>query len=198
MWLNYLLGLYLNDKDDMPSPVGHVISGIVVFSGLKKKNSSGLNLFLLVLFFSILPDFDFLFGLFEGQPNKYHHQFTHSFFFVVLLGWIGAWIYARFEKISVKSVILFFILPGIVHLLLDSLAVDTSIPRGSPLFWPFWDEYIISPVLLFTDIQRSPEASRFFPSLFTLHNLYAALMELLILSPVYLFIIWKRKKKTVS
>ncbi|MBN1997975.1 metal-dependent hydrolase [candidate division KSB1 bacterium] len=182
----------------MPSPFGHLLSGVVIFSGFRKKKLNGLNLFILVLFFSILPDFDFLFGLVEGQPNKYHHHFTHSFFFVVFAGVIGAWIFARFEKISKKSVIWLFIMPGVVHLLLDSLAIDTSIPRGSPLFWPLWKEYFISPVLIFSDIQRSPETAKFFPSLFSRHNFMAVMIELLYLSPLLIFIIWKRNKTNVT
>ena len=69
----------------MPSPVGHSLFGYAVFARWKKRAPKSslisLGLFLLI---ANLPDIDLAFGLFFGNADKFHHQFTHSFVFCAL------------------------------------------------------------------------------------------------------------------
>ena len=49
----------------MPTPVGHILAGAVIY---KSQKESGFLLLSLLLFFALLPDIDFLFGFVAGDP----------------------------------------------------------------------------------------------------------------------------------
>ena len=80
----------------MPTPVGHVF-GALILSTSQKQRLDTLSI-VLVLFFALLPDIDFLFGFAVGDPNRYHHLFTHSFTFVVAAGMLGGYIWQTATK----------------------------------------------------------------------------------------------------
>jgi len=186
----------------MPTPVGHALGGAIIASFIKKRRSKNWLVFALVLFFAELPDIDFMFGLIEGDANKYHHQFTHSFVFVFWAALLGAAIINKFGIMQFSKSFVLFSVAGTSHLIFDLLALDTSEPFGAPVFWPFWNGFIISPVTIFSDVHRSSSASAFFPSLFSFHNLKTVLIEVLVLGPVWLFVwagkIYKEKKQNAS
>ncbi|MBN1466483.1 metal-dependent hydrolase [candidate division KSB1 bacterium] len=177
----------------MPTPIGHMLAAAILCKSQRSRDDFLFYLF--ILFFALLPDSDFLFGFFTGDPNRYHHLFTHSFAFVVIAGLLGGVIYAKWrdENIIFSSAI--FISAGISHVILDCLAVDRREPFGCPIGWPFSQKFVISPVLLFSDVTRSSDSSLFFPSLFNMHNLQAVSIELFVLMPV-LFTVWMLRKST--
>ena len=117
----------------MPTPVGHLLAGAIIYRSHREFN---IRFFLGVMFFALLPDIDLLFGVFVGDPNRYHHQFTHSFAFVIASGGIGGFIYARGLKKKTLISSAFFISAGTSHVILDVLAVDKREPFGCPLWWP--------------------------------------------------------------
>jgi membrane-bound metal-dependent hydrolase YbcI (DUF457 family) len=175
----------------MPTPVGHILSGTLLFSVLRKQNQSFLLLTGL-MFYAMLPDIDLLFGFLEGNPNKYHHHFTHSFVFVITTGWVGAIFFKR-NRMQFRIYAVLFIGAGVIHLLLDLLALDKSSPYGAPVFWPFSEKYFISPIQIFSDVKRSSDSQTFFKSLINWHNALTVFIEILILGPVIL-ILQKSKK----
>ncbi len=153
------------------------------------------RLILATLIFTILPDFDLLLGYVAGNPNQYHHQATHTLIFVVGAGLLGGWLWGMIRREERKQALWLFVLAGMAHLLLDTLSVDSFEPYGVPLFWPFWSEYLRSPIPIFSDVYRSSDARDFFASLFNRHNLYTVLLEVVILLPVTLMVGWLRRKK---
>jgi hypothetical protein len=62
--------------------------------------------------------------------------------------------------------------------------VDTSVPRGAPIFWPFWNRYFIFPFQLFSDVERAADSKTFFKSMLTIHNLRTVGIEIAILTPL--------------
>jgi membrane-bound metal-dependent hydrolase YbcI (DUF457 family) len=75
------------------------------------------------------------------------------------------------------------------HILLDILARDTTAPFGVQLFWPFSNAFLISPVLVFSDIWRGSLAL-----LFGLHNWLAMGREIVVLVPVVGLFWWLRRR----
>jgi inner membrane protein len=162
----------------MPSPIAHTLTG-VAFSqarpGLFFKNKWFDAFFFILL--ANLPDIDFLPGLLLGFPNLYHHGIFHSLgaglAVAVAMGWIFYWKQRRFWRLSAMAFSLFF-----SHLLLDFFTRDFTAPYGLPLFWPFSKNYYIAAHPIFINVTRSARSAGFFPSLFSRHNLKAALLEI--------------------
>jgi len=172
----------------MPTPVGHTLAAAILYQS--KNNKSNSLIFLAALwFFALLPDIDFVFGFFHGNPNLYHHRFTHSFFFVILCGISGGWVYGLWRKQNVFAAAFAFSLAGISHIVLDVLAVDQRAPYGCPVAWPFSNAYFISPLLVFSDVSRSSDNQSFFKSLWNWHNAQTVAIEVMVLG-AGLFIVW--------
>ena len=176
----------------MPTPIGHALAGAIIFESLPVKRKQTLLLLSAVLFFALLPDVDFLFGFLLGDPNRYHHFFTHSLLFVVLSGLLGGFVYAKLRPGRILFFSAIFVSSGISHVILDLLAMDKRAPFGCPVFWPFSKKYFISPVLLFSDVSRVSDSRLFLQSLFNLHNLATVGVELLVLVPI-LILLMRRK-----
>lgn len=174
----------------MPTPVGHLLAGAIVHKSQKTK---GVLFLLFVLFFALLPDFDFVFGLAVGDANRYHHLFTHSFFFVVVAGVVGGALYAKWARASFAKSSAIFVSAGISHVILDILALDQREPLGCPIWWPFSYDFVISPVLIFSDVSRASDSNVFFQSLFNLHNLKTVLIEIAVLAPLLLVVFLVQK-----
>ncbi|MBN1481272.1 metal-dependent hydrolase [candidate division KSB1 bacterium] len=172
----------------MPTPVGHIIAGAIIYQAQQKEKNIWFLTFL--LFFAMLPDCDFIFGFLVGDPNRYHHQFTHSFVFVVSAGLFGGLIYSKWQRTNFTLSSAFFVCAGITHVILDLLAVDKREPFGCPIWWPFSNKFAISPVLIFSDVSRVSDSRLFFKSLFNAHNMRTITLELFILMPIALIILW--------
>ena len=178
----------------MASPIGHALSGIIVYA-LGRRPKFNLFLFLGTSAFVLFPDIDFLFGYVIGQPNKYHHGFTHSFAFVLVTAIVTAWLLNRHNRQRFISFALMFAGAGISHVLIDILAKDNNPPYGAPIFWPISDTYYIFPVSLFSDMHRAKTSTEFFPSLFNAHNLQTVGIELTILLPILALILFFKYRK---
>lgn len=181
----------------MPTPIGHALAGAIIYKSLPTTQKTTAALLIAVLFFALLPDVDFLFGFPVGDPNRCHHYFTHSLFFVLVAGVAGGIIYAKLRggRSLIYSAI--FASAGISHVILDLLAVDKRAPFGCPVFWPFSNKYFISPVLLFSDVSRVSDSRLFLQSLFNRHNLATVGVELLVLTPILIYILWRKRNHRV-
>ena len=173
----------------MASPIGHILAGLIIDKSISiRKYNVGW-----IVFFALLPDFDFIFGIIASAPNKYHHGFTHSILFVLLVGLAGGlvvWLIDNRQKFFGNSMV--FMTAGLSHLLLDWLAKDTSAPYGVPLLWPFSESYYIASVQIFSDIHRSSNIDEFFFSLLSTHNFLAIGREILILTPFWVIFLLYR------
>jgi hypothetical protein len=71
---------------------------------------------------------------------------------------------------------------------MDYFSIDNGFPYGVLLFWPLTNDYYIAPFAFLPDVRRSSVASEFFVSLFSLHNLWATIVEIGVISPILLII----------
>lgn len=176
----------------MPSPVGHLIAGHIVYS---VQNPHFPNKYVLVgvLFSALAADLDFLPGVMLNDPNRFHHGITHSlgaacFYGVALWGVLKYWRVSRALLLA-----LLFTSAYASHLVLDFFSVDTSDPRGIPLLWPLVHTYYSAPVPLFLNVQRPHGGTAsLLAGAFSSHNLLTVLWEVVVLVP---FAIWIQKRK---
>ena len=148
---------------------------------------------MLVVIVSNLPDLDFLPGILSGEPNRYHHGFSHSLGFAVILSGLFFWIerYCRRGKKPWFSLGFFTLYT--LHVVVDYFAMDTTAPYGEPLIWPFSTSFYIFPHPFFLDVERSSNPSQFFISIFSKHNLLAVLLEILFAVLFWLLVVWLKK-----
>jgi len=162
----------------MPLPIGHTLAGMAFFEarpGLFFKNKWVDAFFIILL--ANLPDADFLPGLLLGFPNRYHHGVFHSLGAALAVTAISGLIFLRAKQHAWRlSALVFLIFSS--HLLFDFFTRDFTAPFGLPLFWPFSKNYYIAAHPIFFNITRSDRSADFFSSLFSAHNVKAALLEI--------------------
>jgi len=178
----------------MPSPVAHSLMGFIIY-GISSMSVAVQQRRLIPLFLlaANAADLDFLPGLLIGDANRYHHGVSHSIGFAIIF----ALVFSLFPILLKRDAswrwrnvpILFGLYCS--HIGLDYFATDGSFPHGVAVFWPLSGKYYISPIAFFLDIRRSPSALEFVPSLFSLHNLWAVSLEVLLLFPFALLILFK-------
>jgi inner membrane protein len=172
----------------MPLPIGHALAGLAC-----RQASPGFflkNRWLDAAFFVLLanlPDGDFLPGFLQGFPNRYHHGVFHSLGAMLAVSAAIALLFFRGQKKPLRVFAMAFIVLA-SHLLLDFLTLDFTPPYGLPLFWPLSGGYFIDARPVFLNITRASRSAGFFPSLFSAHNLKAALLEIGILGGVVLLV----------
>lgn len=165
----------------MPLPIGHALAGIAFqrarpgffFNGVWPDA-------LFFIFLANLPDADFLPGIILGRPNLYHHGIFHSLGAALAMAAVGGGLFYLYKKrfwAPAGGIFLVFYF----HLLLDYFALDFSAPYGLPLFWPLSGRYFIAAKPFFINITRSEQSHDFLASLFSRHNLAAALREIVLL-----------------
>jgi inner membrane protein len=170
----------------MPTPVGHSLMGYIIY-GISSRSVEGTQRRLIPLYLlaANAADLDFLPGLLVGDANRYHHRVSHSIGFAIIF----ALVFSLFPVLLKRDVSWRwrnFAIPFCLycsHIGLDYFATDGGFPYGVAVFWPVSAEFYISPIALFADIRRSPFSIDFFPSLFSLHNLWAVSIEVLLLLP---------------
>ena len=121
----------------MPSPIGHILAGTVVYlTGTNREERSRTTLGVTLLG-SVFPDFDFLPGIFIGNPGAFHHGPSHSLAFAVLFGVAILLIARRFQDrvVSVRAAAL-GTLAYSSHIVLDLINVSAGGARGLPVIWP--------------------------------------------------------------
>jgi inner membrane protein len=182
----------------MPSPLGHTLLGASAAQWLPGETiQRPVAWIVFVVICANAADLDFVPGILVGEPNRYHHQASHSLVAAVLFG-VLVGVIARLKGLSGKTLGLSASLIYASHLLGDYLARDDAPPYGIPLFWPVSGEYFISPVALFTDIHHGePEGGvmSMLLDLFSSHNLWAMMTELLIVGPVLAVALMIRRRR---
>lgn len=121
----------------MPSIIGHSFVALPINATIMGKDNS-LKIILLSIICSVLPDIDGI-GFYLGVKYSSflgHRGFTHSIFFVALVGFLTAIIFFPDVKIKPKKFRLlffnFFII-GLFHIILDAM---TSGGLGVAVFSP--------------------------------------------------------------
>jgi membrane-bound metal-dependent hydrolase YbcI (DUF457 family) len=172
----------------MPLPIGHALAGATFFQarpGFFFRNRWLDGLFF--IFLANLPDADFLPGFLAGSPNRYHHGVFHSLGAALAVAAFTGAVFLKFKKTFWRHAAMVFLVL-LSHLLLDYFTRDLAAPYGLPLFWPLSGAYHFAPSPFFINITRSAASSDFFLSLFSAHNLKAALLEVGLLGGLVLLV----------
>ena len=179
----------------MPSPVGHSMIGLGVgilyawprgatfrsFPEWVKRHR--LPLFLAILFAN-LPDIDYVPGILTGDLNAYHHQFTHTLGWIVLVA-AGTWTIWKAYHPTVGAKEAVFILACLAgHLVADWLTDDSSYPFGIMMWWPFSSAYTMAPQHIFPRPMKED-----WGEVFDWHNVWVVWMEFLITAPLVLVVL---------
>ena len=137
---------------------------------------------------ALVPDLDLLIGPFTGRT--YHHYFTHSLGFTGLFAVVVYGVARTMGRASPSRDTLLLTLAYLSHIVLDLLGKDTTPPFGVQLFWPFSDQFFISPVVVFSDVWRGSLSRTF-----GLHNWLALGREAVLLVPVVGLSWWLRRRR---
>jgi len=111
-------------------------------------------LLLFTLFMANVPDLDYLPGLLRGDWNSWHHGYTHTLGWVLLVA-TGTWLIVRGLLPSTGPRIFFFLLTLLgTHVLADYFTGDRRPPYGVIAFWPCSDTFVISPLAVFPHLRK--------------------------------------------
>ena len=166
---------------------------IIYRAAVGSKTVERWSLIALCVFAANAADLDFLPGLLVGDPSRFHHGISHSIGFAAILALAFGLLLALLRREAIgRNVMIFFSL-YVSHIGLDYFTIDTTAPHGVPLFWPLSDAYYIAPFAFLPGIKRADTSVEFIPSLFSLHNLWAASVESFLLLPFILLIFTSRR-----
>ena len=184
----------------MPSPVGHsIIAGAFwlavalpyrwQWAQLPSVLKENALLLILFVFACNAPDLDYLVGI-GGNMNHTHHWYTHTLGWVALLAVALAMIWRmRDRSRGIRFAFLLFLM-GVTHLITDLLGKDYSAPHGIMALWPFTDAFLYDHSLtVFLNLEKNTASE-----LVSLHNLMAIGLEMLILLPFPLAVMWWKKR----
>jgi len=162
--------------EEMPSPLGHLLGGVVVGSFASRRPAWALIAACSVA--AALPDVDILLPIAHRGP-------THSVAAacIVFGGTLVVLSRSRWkgDRVRLASAIAVGVLS---HILLDWLGEDSSRPRGVMALWPLSTAYYISNLDIFAAVDR-----RYWLPGFWQRNITALARELAILAPLAWFAI---------
>ena len=169
----------------MPSPVGHSLAGLIIYSATNRSIASrGSQLRALFMLVANAPDLDFLPGLVVGDLSRYHHGPSHSIGFAVLMGVMASVVISRRLYAFVMGFSLY-----LSHVVLDYLIQDPSPPNGVQIVWPLSHEYYMAPFAFFPKFDYRPGFTEsVLLAFFSLNNLMTVMTELLLLLPLLIFV----------
>ena len=177
----------------MPSPVGHALIGLAAANiVLRQKLYQSVGWLLFVVFAANAADLDFLPGWLAGDINRFHHGISHSIGMAFIFACLCVFISRRFTEQSRWVFILALVL-YLSHLLADYLGVDRVEPYGAPFLWPLSEQYYLAPLQLFQPIEHGnlgETSLSVFAKIFSLKNLLAVLIEVIIIGPLWGVTLW--------
>lgn len=173
----------------MPSPIGHVLGGLLAGFACASPtpvDAATVRARLLAVARSrlavvpavaaCLPDVDFLWGR--------HSMETHSLGAAVGAGLV-AWLVWRQRRLAVAVA-----LAWASHVFFDWLGSDATPPLGVMAFWPLTSSFFFAEAYVFEAISRRYWLSGFWP-----HNLRAVAAELAWLGPLVAAAAWWRVRR---
>ena len=188
-------------KTPMPSPAAHSILGLAAGCLFLPRGRSAPRIFaalwryrgwlLLALVAGHAPDFDYLPGLIAGELNRWHHGYSHSLGWCLLLTAMAGCFARALRPSAVKRVMLVVLCSSLVHLVADLLTTDVTPPLGIMIAWPVWDAYISSKLDLFPPMQKNTLGDILQPA-----NLRPLLHECLITLPILVGALWTWRQKS--
>ncbi len=167
----------------MPSPLGHGLGALAAGIGGAGAAAPGFALWRQVALLALIgmaPDLDLLWGR--------HSRETHSVGAALLVAALAAW--QRWPVASTRGRIFVAVFAAwLSHAVLDTLSMDTSVPIGVQVWWPFSQAYVTTGLDWFGPISR-----RYWLDNFWTINLASVTREVLLLGPVAMAVWWARAR----
>jgi len=164
----------------MPSPVGHGLMGVALYTATvpRRRLLKAGGWLALCVGVSLLPDLDFILPAAVGRMDTAqwaHRSLTHTVFFAIAVAAISfgiARLVGKRSRVawSVAAVVLVCLL---AHLALDVMNEDTRAPYGVAVFWPLSERTFYEPVGFLPRVEKATYAD-----LVSWHNVKVALTEL--------------------
>jgi membrane-bound metal-dependent hydrolase YbcI (DUF457 family) len=145
-----------------------------------------------ILFMANLPDIDYLPGALMGQLNAFHHEFTHTFGWIIAVAVATGLLWRKRERVG-WTFFAFLFAAGASHLVADFFSDDDHPPYGIMALWPFTDRFYISSVSIFWSLRKAT-----WVDVFQWYNVRAALHEALLLAPVIVGVLARKRFATRS
>lgn len=152
----------------MPSPIGHVLGGLIVGQVLAPSAT------VICAVAAVAPDVDFLWGR--------HSMETHSAGAALL---VGAAVFAWKRDARLAAAVT---LAWASHIFFDWLGSDDTPPIGVMALWPFTSNFYFADAFVFEAISR-----RYWLDNFVAHNAGAVAKEVLLLGPIACALWWRRR-----
>jgi membrane-bound metal-dependent hydrolase YbcI (DUF457 family) len=146
----------------MPSPIGHMLSG--VFIGLAAKTEPGSFIdprrLAIASFAAAAADLDLILVLAGYDWTAVHRTFSHS---LVLAGFVTLLLYGidRLLKLRVRAGIPYVMIGACLfcHIGMDLLGEDVLFPYGLMLFWPISEKFFYPGITLFVALKDHTNAA---------------------------------------
>jgi len=164
----------------MPSPVGHGLMGVALYTATvpRRRLLKAGGWLALCVGVSLLPDLDFILPAAVGRMDTAqwaHRSLTHTVFFAIAVAAISfgiARLVGKRSRVawSVAAVVLVCLL---AHLALDVMNEDTREPYGVAVFWPVSQKTFYEPIGFLPRVEKATYAD-----LVSWHNVKVAFTEL--------------------
>ena len=115
----------------MPLPLLHSVAGYTIYKSSRPKEPNW-KLAASCMVLANVADLDFIPGILVGNPDLFHHSFTHSFTLAVIVGLVAAAAVKVWKKRGFFKTFLISFLAYSTHIILD-LLLDAN---PLPIFWP--------------------------------------------------------------
>ncbi|MFH0908873.1 MAG: metal-dependent hydrolase [bacterium] len=183
----------------MPSPVGHSLIGLAIGAGylLPRQPARDLVKSSRAMRWSLLgaaalanvSDLDYLPGMVSGDLNAYHHLYTHTIGWVVLVA-VATWLVRRWFCSGAGWRVFAFVFALLAsHLVADWFTADGRLPYGIMALWPFSNDFTMAPWPVFMRLYKR-EWSEFLQW----HNALAVGWEVLVCAPmIAAAAVWKTR-----
>jgi hypothetical protein len=165
--------------EEMPSPVGHALGGLIVGS-LVARRSRWMGLAACAAA-ATLPDADLLLPIAHRGPT---HSLVAGLCTFAVVWLLLGWGRGRSDRAGIAVALSLSVLS---HVLFDWLGEDSSTPRGVMALWPFSHAYYVSDLNVFAAADR-----RYWLPGFWRRNMIALTREILILGPLT-WVVMKRR-----
>jgi membrane-bound metal-dependent hydrolase YbcI (DUF457 family) len=156
----------------VPSPIGHALGGIA--AGWRIVPRRDLAAAAILAAVASAPDLDLFFHGHRGP--------SHSVGAAMVAGAV-AWAVTRHPQWALAVAFTWS-----SHVLLDWMSNDTRPPIGVMALWPFTREYYKAGFEIFPAVSR-----RYWLAEFWVYNLRAVLTEGLVMGPIALLVLWRRR-----
>jgi inner membrane protein len=178
----------------MPSPVGHLLAGAAVYLAASRKQDRSTFTLGVALFGSILPDFDFLPGLFVGKLSAYHHGISHSLIFAMVFAVVVFFFAKHTQKNNPAGAAIIAGLSYASHVILDFVGTNEG-TRGVPILWPFSNHQFGLDLGLLGHFRYSDSGIW---SILRLDNISVVAREVVFVGSLAVFFLWRERRRNRS